>query len=93
MSCKKFKELMRWQGERMRESLDEAKWLLSEKAGRDVGPHAAAEDFHERHLFRCAEDWRERYCGAICDHRNDCELGAEMIGKSGNEHDEENHAE
>lgn len=81
MSCERFKELMQWQAERMRESIDEAKWYLSELAGRDVGVLAAATDFNEQHLPRCAADWRELYCGSICEYRRDCELGAALINK------------
>lgn len=79
MACERFKELMDWQAARMKEAIDEAKWYLSERAGRDVGSHAAAKDFDKRHLFRCAADWREHYCGAICEHRHDCDLGAALI--------------
>lgn len=78
MTCKGFKALMVWQAKRMREAIDEAKWYLSEQAGRDVGGHAAAADFHERHLHRCATDWRDHYCGSVCEHRDDCELGEAM---------------
>jgi hypothetical protein len=81
MICKGYKALMAWQKIRMQEALAEMKWLLSEREGRDVGSHAAAKDFHEQHLDRCAADWRARYCGALCEHRHSCELGSAMIEK------------
>ena len=81
MTCKGFKALMEWQQGRLQEALAEMKWLLSEQAGRDVGPHAAAKDFHEQHLDRCAADWRKDYCGDLCEHREECELGSAMIEK------------
>ena len=89
MSCKDFNELMQWQRERMREAIDEDKWYLSEQAGNDVGSHAAATDFTQQHLPRCAVDWREVYCGTICKYRHSCELGAAMIRKHKPENEKE----
>ena len=78
-SCASFAVLMGWQAERMRAAIDEDKWLLSERAGKDVGSVAAEQDFMKRFLKGCAVDWRREFCGAICSHRNECALGKAML--------------
>ncbi|VGO14775.1 hypothetical protein PDESU_03344 [Pontiella desulfatans] len=81
MHCKAFPELMAWQIQILKDAIDEDKWLLSERAGRDVGLPFATADFERRHLRTCAISWRIMYCGSICDHRDGCDIGKRMVAR------------
>lgn len=83
MDCKGFQKLMAWQAREMAAAIDEDKWHLSERAGEDAGKEKAEEHFTKEHLDRCAAGWRKEFCGALCEHREGCELGAAFIGRDG----------
>ncbi len=58
----------------LRSAIDEAKWYLSEAAGRDVGIEAASLRFMEEHLDGFAHQFRMRFCGERCPGRQTCSL-------------------
>ena len=73
--CKCFSAFMSTQKVELRKEIDIDKWLLSEKAGRDVGWTAAERDYLEKHFEICAKKFRKKYCGERCEKRGECELG------------------
>lgn len=79
---------MRAQQECLRQALDENKWYLSERAGRDVGHDRAMDDFFEAHLDRVAHEFRLRFCRTLCQARGECELarGVEHLSSSSQAH-------
>ncbi len=72
--CVVYREYMEAQIARLRRAIDENKWYLSERAGRDVGLAAAKADFWERHGERWAREFRLAYCGGECRRREECPL-------------------
>lgn len=79
-TCAHFPHYAGEQLRHLQHCIDENKWYLSEKAGRDVGPAVAEKDFVERHLDRVAADFRERYCRERCSGRQQCSLSA-LVGE------------
>jgi hypothetical protein len=72
--CRHFREYMAEQERGLRKAIDEDKWYLSERAGRDVGFDAAEEDFCQYHLDRFARVFRIEFCRNRCPERDKCEL-------------------
>jgi hypothetical protein len=58
----------------LQRAIDENKWYLSERAGRDVGLREATDDFFRCHVDQFADSFRRRYCTQVCEHRHSCEL-------------------
>jgi hypothetical protein len=73
--CASFKTLQTWQIRRYRRAVEENKWYLSEKTGRDVGWDEAEHDFLINEYYGCAPKWRKEYCASKCNHFTDCSLG------------------
>ena len=65
---------MIWQTEKYRQVISDTKYFLSQKAGRDVGVRAAESDVLDHDCYGCATQWRQKYCGELCDHREGCEV-------------------
>ncbi|MFA4945550.1 MAG: hypothetical protein WC789_12720 [Lentisphaeria bacterium] len=76
MTCSAFHEFMRAQQTFLERAIDETKWYLSERAGRDVGRESAIEHFWRNHLDHAAHDFRLRYCHGECPNRGTCPLAA-----------------
>ncbi|MBM4155573.1 MAG: hypothetical protein FJ221_11180 [Lentisphaerae bacterium] len=70
--CRNLRDYLAHQREHLRQAIDENKWYLSERQGRDVGPATAKVDFIENHFDRVAHDFRVRFCGADCIRRAQC---------------------
>ena len=70
--CKCFTAFMKAQREELRQEIDIDKWILSEKAGRDVGWTAAERDYLEKHFAVFAKKFRKKYCGERCQPPLDC---------------------
>ncbi len=70
--CIHFKEFMENQLKLIKNSIEENKWYLSEKAMRDVGYSESEKDFIEIHMEKVAINFRKKYCGEICKNREDC---------------------
>ena len=60
--------------DRLSHALDENKWYLSERAGRDVGRTAAGLDFIDHHLDRVVRGFRAEFCHETCTMRTGCPL-------------------
>ena len=80
-SCRDVQGLNRAQRESLSRHLDVHKWLMSERAGRDVGMAVAKADFMAKHFDRVCHELRISHCGEICQHRDDCaaRIGVERI--------------
>ncbi len=70
--CQNLRDYLAHQREHLRRAIDENKWYLSEREGRDIGLAAAKHHFVEHHLDRVTHDFRVRYCGADCHRRAQC---------------------
>ena len=81
--CKGLKKFNEWTANCFKSAVDEHKWYLSEKEFQDVGLRKAEMDFLRRHVEHCAAGWRVEYCSAICEQREDCELGKKFIERDG----------
>jgi hypothetical protein len=57
-------------------AVDENKWYMSERAGRDVGLAAAEADFVENHAWRVAGEFRRGFCTERCGDRQACPVPA-----------------
>lgn len=79
LSCVEYHSLMEFQVPRLKRAIEKNKWYLSELAGYDVGHEVAQADFLKHHFVRCANEWRSRYCSALCAAREGCTLGQVMI--------------
>jgi hypothetical protein len=75
-ACPEFSRYMAEFRNRFRFALDQNKWYLSERAKRDVGIHAATEDFLNHHFDRFAEEVRARFCQEECGLHAACPLAA-----------------
>lgn len=73
--CRAFSLLQAWQIKRYRRAVEENKWYLSEKTGRDVGWEEAELDFLVNGYYGCAPKWRVEYCSSKCNHFTGCTLG------------------
>jgi hypothetical protein len=63
------------QADVIRRCIEEDKWYLSEKAGRDVGWEAAYDHFMKTFVAGFAAGFRACYCGMICPMRQQCCTG------------------
>ena len=73
-SCPEFSRYMEEFRQRLRHALDENKWFLSERSGRDVGEETATRDFLEHHFDKFAGEVRARFCEHTCSHQKNCPL-------------------
>jgi hypothetical protein len=71
--CEHFFELMKVQKDMIEKSINENKWYMSEKVGHDVGWTEAEIDFIIKHLTIVAKRFREKFCGDVCEFRDDCD--------------------
>ncbi len=72
--CKFFHHYMMEQRVHLEKAIDEDKWYLSEREGRDVGYDRAVRNFCSQHLDRFAHGFRLRFCREVCPGRTACEL-------------------
>lgn len=72
--CPEFRRYMKEFRGRLRRALDENKWFLSERQGRDVGEKQATEDFLQNHFDRFAEEIRTAFCEHQCSLQKNCPL-------------------
>ncbi len=73
-ACPEFSRYLEEFRRRLRQALDENKWYLSERTGRDVGEQAATQDFLQNHFDRFAEEVRTRFCEHECARQKQCPL-------------------
>ena len=78
-SCKAFRRLQAWQVAQYRKAVEENKWYLSERRGREVSWREAERDFLEHGYFGLAQQWRDEYCRSICEYGKRCQLGAQLV--------------
>ena len=74
--CRDVQGLNRAQRASLARHLDVHKWLMSERAGQDVGMAAAKADFMTKHFDRVCRELRMSHCGDVCQHRTDCSARA-----------------
>jgi hypothetical protein len=75
-ACPEFSRYMGEFRKRLHYALDENKWFLSERVGRDVGEQAATEDFLQHHFDRFAGEIRGRFCQHECGRHANCPLAS-----------------
>lgn len=73
-NCRFFREYTAKQKQHLIDAINEEKWYMSEREGRDVGFDAAMNRFIESHLDRFASDFRIQFCREECPLRRECEL-------------------
>ena len=73
-SCRFYREYTDEQGQRLIDAVNEEKWYMSEREGRDVGFETAMQRFIDRHLDHFANDFRIQFCHQKCPMRTGCEL-------------------
>lgn len=71
-SCRNVRGLNQAQRSHLNHHLDVHKWLMSERAGRDVGLAAAKADFLATHFDRVSREFRADHCTRCCEHRSEC---------------------
>ena len=72
--CPEFSRYMEEFRRRLRQALDENKWYMSERQGRDVGEQTATQDFLQNHFDQFAADVRTRFCEHQCARQKNCPL-------------------
>jgi len=73
-ACPEFNRYLEEFRRRFQQALEENKWYLSERTGRDVGEQTATQDFLQNHFDRFAEEVRARFCEHECARQKDCPL-------------------
>lgn len=74
--CLGFAKLCAWQSRQMAKAIEEHKYYESERAKRDIGTAEAEQRFQfSEHFDRCSDNWRQEYCGSLCEHQETCPLG------------------
>lgn len=77
--CRAFRSLKAWQVRQYRIAVDENKWYMGERRGRDVDWKEAEHDFLHNGYYGCAPKWRNEYCTKLCSHFPTCALGQKFI--------------
>lgn len=77
-ACRAFCDLKDWQVRQYRKAVNENKWFMGEKLGREVRWAEAEQDFLENGYYGNAEKWREEYCTGLCPHSSDCSLAQQF---------------
>ncbi len=73
-TCVAFDSLKRWQIKQYLWAVNENKWYLSERFGRDVGWCEAEQDFTEHDFYGLAAQWRLEFCAHFCEYGQRCSL-------------------
>ena len=73
-ACRAFRDLKDWQIRQYCAAVEENKWFMGERFGREVDWAEAERDFLENGYYGCAEKWRAEYCNVLCTHCADCSL-------------------
>lgn len=73
--CRSFRALKTWQADQYRMAVDENKWYMSERLGRNVEWDEAEDDFLHNGYYGCAPKWRKEFCSYKCTHSEACKLG------------------
>lgn len=74
-SCRAFLKLKNWQVRKYRAAVEENKWYMGERLGREVAWEEAEKDFFFNDYYGCAREWRSEYCGNRCSFIDSCNLG------------------
>jgi hypothetical protein len=70
--CQNLRDYLARQRSHLQRAIDENKWYLSERHGRDVGLTIAKSDFLDNHLDRVTHDFRIHFCQTACEKRTAC---------------------
>lgn len=73
--CKAHWKLNEWQVIQYRRAIDENRWYMGERLGRNISWEEAEYDFLYNGYYGCAPKWRKEYCARICPHFSNCTLG------------------
>lgn len=76
--CRAFHALKDWQVGQYRKAVDENKWYMGERLGRQVDWAEAEADFLRNGYYGCAPKWRRHYCTSKCMHFATCELAQHL---------------
>jgi hypothetical protein len=79
--CRAFTKLKTWQVRQYRIAVDENKWYMGERLGRDIPWKDAERDFMLNEYYGCAPKWRKEFCTSLCNHFSNCNLGKKFIRK------------
>lgn len=67
--CKNLDGLMQFEREQFAQEIENYKYLESEKAGHDIGRHAAVNEFAKNHYFEWAKEKRQYFCTTMCQYK------------------------
>jgi hypothetical protein len=63
----------------LQKSIQEDKWYMSEREGKDVGWEAAEQHFFQTYFAGFAAGFKAAYCALTCPNRNNCQQAQQWL--------------